>query len=306
MIDKDFDTLFELQEAFPDELSCIQHLEWVRWKGNVVSPFDPSSTVYKCKNNQYRCKNTGAYFNVRTKTMYENSKIPLRKWFMAVWMVTCEKKGVTSTGLARKIGVSQKTSWLMLMKIRKCFGMKDDEQPFEGEIEVDETFVGGKNKNRHRDKKAPKCRGRAFVDKTPVFGMIERGGRLMAQVIDGTSAQQIVPIIHRWVRKNATIYSDEWCAYRDLHKNYSHEIVDHGRKQYKNGNASTNCIEGFWGIFKKGMIGVYQCASRKHMQKYVDEFVYRFNTRKMSDGQRFSDFLTRTNSRLLYKELIYG
>lgn len=305
MIDKDFESLFELQEAFPDEQSCIDYLEWIRWMGNVISPFDPTSTVYKCKNNQYRCKNTGLYFNVRTKTMYENSKIPLRKWFMAVWLITCDKKGVSSTELGRKIKVTQKTAWLMSMKIRKCFKM-DEEPPMEGTIEVDETYVGGAYRFKHKNRKTPGAQGKSGVDKTVVFGAVERGGDVRATIVKNTSAETLVPIILRWVKYNSTVYSDEASAYSQLGNWYDHDFIRHRAKQYVDGDVFTNTIEGFWGIMKKGLKGVYQWASPKHLQRYVDEFVYRYNTRKLSDRMRFDGFLTRMENRLLYKELVYG
>lgn len=123
MINRDFNSILELMQAFPDEQSCIIHLEALRWDGYVISPFDPLSKVYKCKNNRYRCANTGKYFNVKTRTLFDNTKVPLQKWFLAIWLVTRHKKGVSSLQLARDIDVTQKTAWFMLQRIRKCFGM---------------------------------------------------------------------------------------------------------------------------------------------------------------------------------------
>jgi transposase-like protein len=301
-----FRNLIELQDAFPSEQSCIDYLETLRWPNGVISPFDPKSKVYKCKNNQYKCLNTNRYFNVKNGTMYENTKVGLRKWFIAIWLVTSEKKGISALSISRQISVSPKTAWLMMMKIRNCFGIQIPTRKLSGTIEVDETFVGGKNKNRHKDKKAKKCTGRAFVDKTPVLGMIERGGHLLAHVIENTSAKSIMPLINQHIEHGATVYSDEWMAYNTVHHNYKHSIVNHAGRQYKCGDVSTNAIEGFWGIFKKGMIGIYQCASKKHMQRYVDEFVFRYNTRKMQNADRFGHFMLGTNKRLTYKQLING
>lgn len=177
MLDKDFDTILDLFEAFPSEQSCIDHLEKLRWDGNVVSPFDSTSVVYKCKGNKYRCKNTCKYFNVKTNTLFDSTKISLRKWFAAIWLVTCHKRGISSLQLSRDIGVTQKTAWFMLHRIRKAFEISDnDNEHLNGEVEVDETFIGGKNKNIHKDKKVEKCQGRSFKDKIPVFGVIQRGG----------------------------------------------------------------------------------------------------------------------------------
>lgn len=152
MISKGFNSLLDLVKAFPTEQSCITHLEQLRWNDFVVSPFDATSKVYKCKGSKYRCKNTGKYFNVRTNTLFDNTKVELIKWFMAIWLVTSHKKGISSWQLSRDIDVTQKTAWFMLQRIRQCFGCENDSD-LNNEVEIDETFIGGKNKNRHTNKK---------------------------------------------------------------------------------------------------------------------------------------------------------
>ena len=153
MINTEFNTIKDLLKTFPDEQSCIDHLESLRWvDADVVSPFDTFSKVYKCANNRYRCKETGKYFNVKTSTLFDNSKIELQKWFLAIWLVTSHKKGISSIQLSKDIGVTQKTAWFMLQRIRNCFGF-DNDNNLSNEVEVDETYVGGKNKNKHNTKK---------------------------------------------------------------------------------------------------------------------------------------------------------
>lgn len=152
MVSKDFSSLFELFFAFPDEQSCIDHLEELRWGGVVVSPFDSTSKVYKCKDNKYRCKNTGKYFNVKTNTLFDGTKIELRKWFAAIWIVTSHKKGISSYQLSRDIGVLPKTAWFMLQRIQNCFGIENKD--LNNAVEMVETYVGGKNKNHLADKKS--------------------------------------------------------------------------------------------------------------------------------------------------------
>jgi transposase-like protein len=125
MINTNFNSIIDLLKAFPDELSCINHLEQIRWNGNIVSPFDAYSKVYKCKGNKYRCKNTGRYFNVRTNTLFDNTKVELRKWFLAIYIVTSHKKGISSIQLSKDIGVTQRTAWLMLQRIRNCFDFEE-------------------------------------------------------------------------------------------------------------------------------------------------------------------------------------
>jgi transposase-like protein len=145
MIDKDFNSIIDLLKNFSTEQICIDHLTELRWNGNVISPFDPSSKVYVCKGNKYRCKNTGKYFNVRTNTLFDNTKIPLQKWFLAIWIATSHKKSISSIQLSKDIDVTQKTAWFMLQRIRKCFGFNNDGE-LDNQVEIDETFIGGKNK----------------------------------------------------------------------------------------------------------------------------------------------------------------
>jgi len=152
MINKDFNSILELIQAFPTEQACIDHLEELRWNGNVVSPFDPESKVYNCKGNKYKCKTSGKYFNVKANTIFDNAKMPLQKWFLAIWLVTSHKKGISSLQLSRDLSITQKSAWFMLQRIRESFGGDENEQ-LDNEVEVDETYVGGKNKNRHEHKK---------------------------------------------------------------------------------------------------------------------------------------------------------
>ena len=308
MINKDFKSILDLIKAFPDEQSCVDQLESLYWNGNPVSPFDSTSKVYKCKDNKYKCKNTGKYFNVRTGTLFDNTKIELQKWFLAIYLHTAHKKGISSLQLGRDINVTQKTAWFMLQRIRACFGGFPDEQ-LENEIEIDETFVGGKNKNRHANKKVPQSQGRSFKDKTPVLGILQRDGKLIATVIENTSKTVVQPIVLNTVKEGSTVITDEWSAYHGLSVVYDHHIVNHAAKEYvniDNRNIHSNTIEGFWSLFKRGIIGIYHFTSRKHLQKYVDEFTFRYNSRNVTDNIRFNLMLSNIGTRLTYKQLING
>jgi transposase-like protein len=152
MFNKEIKSVLDLIKAFPDEQTCIDHLEILRWDGDVISPFDATSKVYKCKGNKYQCKNTGKYFNVKTNTIFDNTKIELQKWFLAIWLVTSYKKGISSVQLSKELDITQKSAWFLLQRIRNCFGI-DDEGQLDGIIEADETFVGGKNKTATRIKR---------------------------------------------------------------------------------------------------------------------------------------------------------
>jgi len=140
MINKDFNSILELINAFPTEEVCVEHLEELRWNGVVISPFDSSSKVYKCAGGKYRCKNTGKYFNVKTGTIFDNTKMPLQKWFLAIWLVTSHKKGISSLQLSKDLDITQKSAWFMLQRIRNCFGIHDDND-LDGDVEVDETYI---------------------------------------------------------------------------------------------------------------------------------------------------------------------
>ena len=303
MINTNFNTIIQLLQAFPDEQSCIDHLESLRWEnGNVVSPFIPDSKVYKCANNRYRCKESGKYFNVKTSTLFDNTKIKLNKWFLAIWLITSHKKGISSVQLAKDIGVTQKSAWFMLHRIRNCFGF-DNDNDLTGEIEVNETYVGGKNKNRHAHKKVKHSQGRSTKDKAPVFGMVQRGGKLNANLVTDVGARILTSHIVACA-KDATIYSDEWLGYKGLKYIYDHQFIKHGQGEYVNGRVHTNIIEGFWSLLKRGIFDIYQFISVKHLQNYVDEFVFRYNSREMREGERFNALLANASKKLTYKDLI--
>lgn len=331
MLTKEFNSIIQLIQAFPTEQSCIDYLEDIRWRGVVESPFDITSKVYKCKGCKYRCKNTGKYFNVKTGTMYENTKIPLQKWFLATWLITSHKKGISSTQLAKDILVTQKTSWFMLQRIRACFGIENYNE-LDGVVEADETFIGGKNKNRHKDKKVKNSQGRSFKDKVPVMGVLQRGefeiierphkiipnktvkekvvhksSRITALVVSNTQRKTIQPLIFQYVKKGSRFMSDEWSAYKDLGNHYHHRIIDHSKKEYVNlddNTIHTNNIEGSWNILKKSVRGMYNHVSKKHLQKYVDEFVFRYNMKSESELTKFSHLMENCDVRTRYKELV--
>ena len=305
MLNRDFNSLIELVQTFKDEQTCLEYFEEFRWGGYVVSPFDESSIVYKCKGNKYKCKNTGKYFNVKTNTLFDSTKIELQKWFMAIWLVTSHKKGISSVQLAKDIDVTQKTAWFMLQRIRKCFGIENDND-LDNNVEVDETYVGGKNKNRHANKKVENSQGRSTKDKVPVVGMVERQGKLNARTVENVQEETLTAEIIKNVKETANLYTDEWLGYRNISKIYKHSIVNHNAREYVNGEAYTNTIEGFWSLLKRGIYGIYHFTTKKHLQKYIDEFVFRYNTRKHSETERFDLLLLNMEVRTTYKGLVYG
>lgn len=279
-------SIMDLFTMFPDEQDCIEYMEFIRWGSLVISPFDSDSKVYKCKNNKYYCVRSNKYFNVKTGTFLENTKVSMKKWFVAIWLITSYKKGISSLQLGREISVTQKTAWGMLNKIREAFSINTDCDQVDGEVEIDETFVGGKNKNRHKNKKVKNSQGRSYKDKTPVFGILQRGGKVRTIVVPDTKSKTLNPIIKGCIKPGSTLYTDEW-NYGDISRHYNHRNVNHSANFYANGDLHTNSIEGFWSIAKKAVNGTYHYISKKHMQGYFDEFCYRYNTRNISPCERF-------------------
>ncbi|WP_262901650.1 IS1595 family transposase [Edaphocola aurantiacus] len=192
----------------------------------------------------------------------------------------------------------------MLHRIRNCSKFENMHK-MKGVVEADETYVGGKNRNRHHDKKYKKVQGRSYKDKVPVFGLIERGGKVMARVVPSVKAEDLQPIICGTVELFSTVYTDEWGAYHGLGLTFDHSIVNHGRKQFENGDAHTNTIENFWGNLKRGIIGVYRVTSRKHLQKYLNEFVFKYNTRKSKPMESLLHLLSNLKgTKKTYRELV--
>lgn len=307
MIDtSEFNNLLDVINAFDTEQKCIDHLTTLRWDGYIVSPFDPSSKIYVCKGNKYKCKNTGKYFNVKTNTMFDNTKVKLQKWFIAIYLVTSHKKGISSIQLGKDIGVTQKTAWFMLHRIRACFGLdSDNNDKLSNEVEIDETFVGGKAKNKQKRKNPKKSQGRSGV-KSVVLGMVERNGKVIAKKIKNNSNAEILPVIYDRVSKGATVYTDEFRVYRNLRTDYNQHAIRHRIRQYVDGRIHTNTIEEFWSLLKRSIIGIYHYVSPKHLQNYVDESTFRYNTRLLNEAERMNHLFCNIEVRTTYKSLING
>lgn len=245
------------------------------------------------------------YFNVKTATLFDNTKIELQKWFVAIYLITGHSKGISSIQLSKDLDVTQKTAWFMAQRIRNCFGILNDGE-LENEVEIDETYVGGKNKNRHANKKIKGSQGRSHKDKSPVLGMIERGGDLISKKVKDVKGDTLTPEVIKAVKESAKVYTDEWLGYNGLLRIYDQSFVKHNQGEYVNGRIHTNTIEGFWSLIKRGIFGIYHFTSKKHLQKYVDEFVFRYNFRGGNTQMKFNELLSNTGHRLTYKELING
>lgn len=312
MINTEFKSIRELIKAFPDEQTCINHLEQLRWNGDVVSPFDETSKVYTTARG-YKCKNTGKYFNVRTATLFDNTKIELQSWFIAIYLVTAHKKGISSLQLGRDLNVTQKTAWFMLQRIRNCFGIDAAETDVDNDnklggsgviVEVDETIVGGKVKNMSNKKRKVITENKAdhHNNKTVVLGLMERGSRLRLKAVKPTD---FVPdLVRANVDTESVLMTDTANTYVKIGKDFAHHgVVDHSKKEYGRGVYYTNSIEGCFSLFDRMVIGIYHNISVKHIQKYADEFSFRYNSRKTTDLIRFNTLLQNCTNRLTYNQL---
>lgn len=305
----DFKTLIELLDYFKNEDVCKQFLIEQRWSNGVVCPHCESTKIYNT-NRGYKCANKECYkkFSVTSGTIFENTKIALRIWFGAMYLATTHKKGISSLQLATDLGITQKTAWFLLHRIREMVKSKD-ETLLDGTVEVDETYVGGKNKNRHEDKKIANSQGRSAIDKTPVIGLLERDGKVRTFVVGNTEASTIQPIMRAKVSKNATVVTDAYRSYNGLGKDYNHKVVKGGNEgngyYLLEGIYHTNTIEGFWSLFKRGIIGIYHYVSPKHLHRYCAEFEHRYNNRKENKMLTFHlAFENFANNRLTYSKLI--
>jgi transposase-like protein len=298
---------------FDTELKCSQYVALKRWGEAPVCPHCGAfEKVYLFSDGlTYKCKDCKQKFSVKVGTIFEGSNIPLMKWFQAIYLFACRSKGVSSVQLAKDIGVTQKTAWFMLQRLR--FGMSHPEykKPLSNMVEADETYIGGKEKNRHLSKKkylqGQGAIGRAAnEDKSPVFGVVERNGNVIVKHVDNVKKETLEPIIISHVRENTTICTDEWYAYNELKKRgFLHMTVKHAMKQYVVGDTHTNTIENFWSTLKRNIYGVYHFTSKKHLQKYLEEVAYRFNHRKEKPCFRFDLLLLQSNVGVMsYKALI--
>jgi len=270
-------------ETFPTQESCIEHLEKVRWSGKPSCPYCRSqNTTPMVNEKRHHCNNCNTSFSVTVRTIFHHTHLPLQKWFLAVSLILNAKKGISSRQLARDLGVHRNTAWRISMQIRNAMTQVHQRELLVGLVEADETYVGGKPRKRSGGEKPKRGRG---TKKTPVFGVVERGGNVKAEVIRdrNLSSKRISALVRRHVDvKNSVLVTDEFKGYIGIKKFMPHKTVNH-QVWYVDGDIHTNSIESFWAILKRGIVGQFHKVSVRHLPKYLDEFCFRYNHRGIED-----------------------
>lgn len=296
--------LVDLFESNMTDDDCIQLFINYRWKGVIKCPYClHSKRIWKYKNGKtFRCGQCKTQFSYTTGTVFENCKISMRKILIATNHVLRHTDGISSYELADDLKISQKSAHYLLCRIRKAFAQPPIKEKMEGSFEIDETYVGGKNGNRHADKKVRGTQGRSGKDKVIVLGIIQRGSsELRTKVVPRANFKYVLPFVKENIEYDSTIFSDEWCVYKRLTKFYKHKFIIHKKRQYGDGEVTCNAVEGFWRQLKDSCRAKYHYRmARKNMQMYVDECTFRYNTRKLNLHQKEQVFFSNIGYTIRY------
>jgi len=296
--------LMEAIQYFADPLTCIQFFAGLRWDdGAAACPRCQSKRVsFLSTRLMWKCLDCKKQFSIKVGTIFEDSPIGLDKWLCAMFLIANCKNGVSSYEIGRDIKVTQRTAWFMLQRIRHAMHTGTFNK-LSGQIEADETFIGGKARNMHASKRAAKITGRGPQGKEVVFGMVERGGKVIAGHVDTRKKNQLQPLIRGRIEAGTAIFSDELKSYDGLEADYQHAVINHA-VEYVNGNVHTNTMENFWSLLKRGLHGTYISVEPFHLFRYIDEQAFRYNTRKLTDAERFATVMKQiVGRRVTYKEL---
>lgn len=301
-------TLHEAAKAFGDERFCIDLIAAMRWAdGQAICPkctqtnnhFMEARKVWQCKNKE--CKKQ---FSVKVGTIFEDSAIALEKWLLAMWLIVNAKNGISSYELHRAIGITQKSAWFVLHRIRTAMTVGTIEK-LSGTVEADETYIGGDSKNMHlKERKRRVKKTGSTAHKSAVLGMVQRGGKVTAKHVQSRDAETIRNFVTASAEAGCEVMTDEWRGYHNLHDLYTHQVINHSMT-YVRENVHTNNIENFWSLLKRTIKGTYISVSPAHLQKYIEEQMFRYNERHENDQIRFVRLLESiSGKRLMHSQLI--
>jgi transposase-like protein len=298
-----FKSILQFQKHFSTDEKCRLFLEQQRWDGTPACPhcgslnvcrFATDNRIFKCREKECRKK-----FSVTVGTVYENTKVPLTKWFLATYILSVHSKGISSLQLATWLDVTPRTAWFLNHRIREMLTEKAPEI-LDGIVEVDETHVGGKISNMHLSKRKA---AHKESNKTIVFGAVERDGKVKTKIVPDTTKKSLAPSVIENVEEGSTLVSDDNVAYQGLDKLYKHVTVNHTEKEYVRGMAYTNTIEGFWSLLKRQINGIHHSVSPKHLHRYCNEATFRYNSKEITQDERFRNAVANCDGRLTYNAL---
>jgi len=299
-------TLIDAIRYFADDDACLAFVANLRWPDGIKCPrCESAEHSFLATRRLWKCKGCKKQFSVKVGTIFEGSPLGLDKWLPALWMIANCKNGISSYELARALGVTQKTAWFMLHRIRLAM-QTETFGKIGGEVKVDETFIGGRARFMHKNKRREKIKGTGPMGKAAVIGLLARHGEdghstVRAKVVPNTRKKTLGPEVRQYVEAGAEVFTDALKSYSDLSADFVHQVIDHA-ECYAEGRIHTNEIENFWSLLKRAIKGTYVSVEPFHLFRYLDEQTFRFNTRKMSDGVRF----IRTASQIVGKRLTYA